>query len=277
MARKIAVDSFFQSNFIPCIILYENSITLMIFKFVESNEESVSPASELIELLNTEFILPDGTILNNEYTIKRTAENMDKIYIPGAILTVNNDKTISEPNVASSYSSPVLDDRIFRYSDFPNKLIQEESQFSEKYIQLSYLRRFSLAKIDMDNNSKDSNFIPKNSSFSYTMNFNTLKLNLRQREPSHYDHKNYNAHTPENIEKMKTLSSPPVFHIYTEDEDIIDYRDVGFLVNHGSLGFWCNCEVEKLDAVTARESDPVFQSIESRIKIPQGELDDHSR
>jgi hypothetical protein len=273
MAKKIAVDSLVQSNFIPCIALHERSITFLIFKFVDLPEgASVSSSEELVNLLNTEFILPDGTVLDNEYTIKRTAENMDKRYMPGATLTVNSNMTYFISNHASSYSSQQQDDRIFRYSDFP----KFELPFSSMYIQLSYLRRFSLARFDLDNNPKETNFIPRNSSFSYTINTDTLKLNLRQREPSYYDHDYYKAYSEEHNENMKTLSSPPIFHIYTEDEDIVDYRDAGFLVNYGFAGFWCNCEVDRIDVETARNNNSIFQSIESRIKIPQGEPDDHS-
>jgi hypothetical protein len=230
----------------------------MIFKFLEDFDGIASPASELIDLLSTEFVLPDGTVLNNDNN---------------QALTVNNSISTFIPSHVTSYSARSPDERVFEYSDFPERVVDD---VLGKYIQLSYLRRFSMAKFDIDNNPKETNFIPSNSSFSYTMNFNTLKLNKKQREEKYYDHDFYKEYSVQYLEGMRTLSSPPVFHIYTENEDIVDYRNVGFMINHGLAGFWCNCEVDRIDVETARNNNSIFQSIEARIKIPQGEVDDHS-
>jgi len=283
--KKVAVDSFLHSNFVPCMALHEKSATLMIFKFVESTPDTVTSSSaELQELLNTEFILPDGTPIAVEFTsYKKKVDDKFELTDPhskNVTLFVNNKLTNFVDWNTSSYKSQIEDERVFRYDDLASLNISSfkpDVIFSDKHIQLSCLLRFSFPYHDLEENTRETNFIEKNTHLSYTLNLNTLSLNKRYRNPEWFEQQEfYKKFSPELLRTRHELNAPPVFHLYTGDEDVSDYRNCGILINHGPAGFWCNFDVECIDAATARNSDPVFQYIESRINIPQGEADDHS-
>jgi hypothetical protein len=233
----------------------------MIFKLVPIDErKDLSPKSELIELLNTEFILPDGTVLDDEYSVNRPRKDIDG----GTQMIVNNHMTTFIANHVPSYHSPVKDDRMYRYTDFPG--INTDESFSEEYIQLTDLRRFSLSKIDLYDSVKDTNYLDVNTSYSYPINFTNHKIIQRQREVSYYDHPFYTEnYTAEYIQSMKTFKTPPIFHIYTGEEKVIDYRDAGVLINHGPPGFWSNENFDTVSVADARDNNQIFKSVDERI------------
>ena len=271
MPSRKAVGVFLHNSHIPCLNIVDNAFILriyMVFKEADLPERTViHTAEELWEELNEDFILPNGTEIVSPFT--------------GNVEVVNNDVNtlvdLLDNGHRVSYHSPVIEEKFYRYSDFP--VSGREINPERLYVKCTEKVRSTVTLVDItDYEKKESklktldgvvtNYLPSNSSFSHRLNLKEGKLNARRRELSYYD-SNLKPwllrESQEVLDSWRYFNQIPTFHIYTEEDPISIYREANFFINYGPAGYWCNYSADNITMAEAREIQ-AFRDMEDRVR-----------
>jgi len=271
MPSRKAVGAFLHNSHIPCLNIVDKAFILriyMVFKEADLPEGAViHTVEELLEELNEDFILPSGTEIASPFTGEKQIVNNE---VDTLVDLIDNIHKVS-------YHAPVLEDKFYRYSDFP--VSGGEINPEGLYVKCTEKLRSTVSLVDIiDFEKKESklktidgkvtNYLPSNASFFHRINLKEGKLNARRRELSFYD-TNLKPWLlkirQEALDNWKYFNQIPSFHIYTGDEPVSLYREANFFINYGPAGYWCNYQAENITMEEAREIQ-AFRDMEARIR-----------